>query len=672
MVQPLAARILLPIFGGTSSVWTASMMFFQVALLLGYLYAHGLRTWFRPRTTLVIHLTAIGVSILFLDLDLLKSGQATEALAITVSKELWLALGIPFVFLSASTPLIQAWQSVSHESSETYRLYACSNAGSLVALIGYPLLIERLGIGLQSGIFRFGLAGLVLLTAISGIQIFKFTTWTTSKSSDSESLEKHSIGPMIVAAWFLAAATASGLLISTTNVLCKEVASYPFLWVLPLTLYLLSFIVCFERPAWYQREIFIILFAISIYAAIVLLHLGPNAGLVLQVAGFGSVVFFGAMICHGELYLWKPPTQWLTLFYLIIASGGATGSAIVTLVAPNIFNHYFEFHLSLFCCLLVPGMAIAFDYVVRNKSSSQMPSFGKMYVVILVAMTGAMPVICSWYFLSSPILQPHQIVRWRNEYGIVSVSEDDQYRKMFNGQTNHGGQFLDSNKQLQPNAYYSKGSGADVAFHLARQNKKNLNVCVIGLGTGSMLSYGTEKDEFRFYEINALSVDAARQYFTYLDHQNAEIVVGDGRLQMEKENLEGLDHRFDIIFVDAFTSDSIPVHLLTQECIDLYLRNLAEDGILVFHITNKFVDLMPVIESIKTENELEPLFVRHENRDFDIATKWVLMAKNHIPFDSEYVEAYTQPWPKKIKPIRWTDDYSSVAPLVTWSQQLDY
>lgn len=649
------------------------MMFFQVALLLGYFYAHGIRTLFGPRTTFIVHCIAITSSLYFLDLNLLKSGQASDQLALNVSKELWIALGIPFVFLSASSPLIQAWQSTSHDSKQTYRLYAWSNAGSLAALISYPFLIERFGLNLQASIFKFGMFGLVLMMIVSGIQVFRHQKWVGNVADQSDEGRSSSISPLKIVFWLFAAASASALLISTTNILCQEVASFPFLWILPLTLYLLSFIICFDRPNWYSRRIFLFLFATAIYAAILLLHFGPNAGLVLQVVGFGALVFSGSIICHGELYRLKPTTKSLTLFYLCIATGGAVGSAVVTVIAPNVLDHYFEFHASILLCLLVPVVVLVSEIASTSKSNAAGTlSLGRFYTVVLLCMAGAMPVICSKYFLSSPVYQTTQIVRWRNEYGIVSVSEDEQYRKMFNGQTNHGGQFLDASKQLEPNAYYSAGSGVDVAFQLARQQKQELDVCVIGLGTGSMMSYGRTDDEFRFYEINPLSVTAAKQFFTYLDSDKAEIVVGDGRLELEKENRAGIQHRFDMIFVDAFSSDSIPVHLLTQECIDLYFRNLSDNGLLVFHITNKFIDLMPVIASLRTENELDTLLVNHENDDFEIATKWVIATKNNQYFQTEIAKTNQTAWPTGIKPVQWTDDYSSVAPLVRWWQELNY
>ena len=644
------------------------MMFFQFALLGGYLYAHLLRRVFKPRMSFIVHSLALAGSFFFLDLDSLRIATPSSNIGVSVSKELCFAVGLPFTFLSATSPLIQAWQSVSQSDVKTYRLYAFSNMGSLAALLAYPLLVERIGLTAQATTWRFAFLSIILMTFFCGLQVWNSQTWTHNSNKNDLSSTKASWKWGQLISWLCVAASASALLISTTNILCREVAAYPFLWVLPLTLYLLSFIVCFEKPHYYQRLIFVSLLAVAAFGSVLLLHLGPNAGLFWQVFGFGALVFSGCMVCHGELYRMKPPARSLTLFYLMIATGGAIGSGFANLIAPYLFNHFYEFHLSICACLLIP---VSKMFAERISIVTNGTKVNLSYSVVLLAMTGAMPVLCSLYFLSNSKLQPHQIIRWRNEYGILSVEQVENYRKMFNGQTNHGGQHLDSALEFKPNAYYSEGSGVDLAFRLARSQNNKLSIGVIGLGTGSMLSYGAPQDNFRFYEINPLCVAAAGSFFTYLDNDKAEVVIGDGRLEIEKENKSGKRHQFDILFVDAFSSDSIPVHLLTQECVEVYLNNVSENGIIVFHITNKFIDLLPVITSITNNNDLSKVLIHHENQEFDLKTKWVLASKNESLFEYEWVQQETKPWPKDIKEVKWTDERSSVASLVVWSKKLD-
>ena len=685
-IQPIAARLILPAFGGTSTVWATCMMFFQVALLLGYLYAHCLRTILRPVQAWLLHSTAAIVAFALINFSILGAPPESSNMSFAVSLQLGFSIGLPFLILSATSPLVQAWYAISETAgaAKTYRLYAFSNIGSLLALISYPFFVERFGLSVQAATWKFVFLGYILLVVSCGFRIYGFNKWSQEANADeSEDFLTSKLvdgQPATIAnrlLWLVFSALASMLLISTSNILCQEMASFPFLWILPLTLYMLTLVICFDRPQWYCRRLFYPAFAISIFAAILLFHLGTNSGLVFQIVGFASVLFFGAMVCHGELYGLKPATQKLTQFYLFVSLGGAIGGSFAVVLAPRIFDGFYEFHASLILILFASAFSVWRSLGRDSRQTNRL-----VYSHFFVSMLAAAPVVCSLMFFFQPALQPGVIFRERNEYGIVTVSENDEYRKMLNGQTNHGGQFLATEDRMKPSAYYSVGSGAEVAFSIARnwqfdsnsgaspRSETGLDVTVIGLGTGSMLAHAEPIDRFRFYEINPLSESAARQYFSFLDDfPKTEVVIGDGRLRLAEHLSNNPNQKSDILFVDAFSSDSIPVHLLTAECVDLYMDCLQPNGILVFHITNKYVDLLPVIQSIVDSNDLASVLINHENKDFDIRTRWVLLSRQKQISNQREALEYSSAWPSKLTPVQWTDDSSSLTPGVKWSNQ---
>ncbi len=674
MVQPLAARLILPGFGGTAAVWTTCLMYFQVALLCGYLYAHTIRSFLSPRAGWLLHCLLLFIAMSGFRPDNLSIPilDPESNLSAAMAWRLTISIGFPFLMLSATGPLVQAWQSISGSSQRTYRLYAVSNAGSLMALVAYPFVFDRLlGVSVQKTIWFAGFVVFCLLMTASGLQVVGKSAWQYESNLTDAIASNQEMGGRLfqTTVWVLLPAIASTLLLSSTNILCQEVASYPFLWILPLVSYLLGLIICFDRPAWYRRQIFYPLFAISTGVSIVLFHRGINAGLWAQAIGSATVVFAGSMVCHGELYRLKPATSQLTQFYLAIAFGGAIGGFFAVVIAPEIFNGFFEFHCSLLACLIA---AWWMPFFRNSELSNRNPKAGLFYAYGLFAAIAATPVICSLVFLNASQSQLGVVFRERNEFGIVRVQDLNDYRYMYNGQTNHGGQYLNQ-ADMQPSAYYSSGSGAAVAFKtvrnwkLASASNPSLHVGVLGLGTGSLSSYAQTGDEFRFYEINPLVVDAAREFFTYLKQSDPDVVVGDGRVQMLRELDQSGGHDFDLLFVDAFSSDSIPVHLLTSECFDLYLQHLNANGIIVVHITNRFVDLRSVLYSIARSKELGAVLIEHKNAEFGIRTRWVLMSRNNRLASEPIVQRHLADWPTEMPTIIWTDDFSSLASVVIWS-----
>ena len=642
------------------------MMFFQVALLLGYLYSHLLKSCLSPRHSAIVHALAACLAGFTIDFETLNLASSFNGnLSAAVCLKLLSSIAFAFIILSATSPLLQWWFSYTHKDQNPYRLYALSNIGSLLGLFAYPLVVERFELNAQSSGWTIAYLVVAAVLIASGWQAISINPTPSGKTNDQE---KHSSATSIVC-WIVLSATASLMLIATTNLLSQEVAAHPLLWVSPLAAYLLSIVFCFERPDLYKRHWFLPLFTITIFVAILLFHLGTNAGLILQTVGFLALLMVGSIVCHGELYRIRPNTEKLTGFYLAMAIGGALGGALGVLIAPNVFDGFYEFHTSILLCLIVSTAIVFSDRKKKPHGSSRL-----LYGYFFISTVAASPVLCSLLYSIQPEFQPELIFRDRNAYGIVSVTETDNYRKMYNGQTNHGGQFLDGAKSVLPSAYYTKGSGVDIAFRYARQHDetaiRHLNVGIIGLGTGSMLAYHQPNDQFTFYELNPICEFAAREYFTFLNQFEPEVVIGDGRVMLQDELEKNGSNRFDLIFLDAFSSDSIPIHLLTTEAIDLYLKHLNEDGLLIFHITNRFVDLRPVIWALVHDNGLSAATFEHTNQQFDIKTRWIITTRDSDFLKNAIIKKHQLVEKDEIAELLWTDQCAPLSPIVIWSNQI--
>lgn len=684
-VQPMIARFILPWFGGTAAVWTTCMMFFQVVLLLGYLYAHLLRRLCSPRfawlTHLIVLASATALAAVVPAENLRPTGD--ENLTLAIIGVLALSIGMPFFVLSSTSPLIQAWQSSSHVGQSPYRLYALSNLGSMLALVTYPFLIERFfPMATQARYWMIGFCLFAILCSWCGWQTVRLKTWASDASTNpmfagrGRSTAKPRLGGTVM--WFVLAMTASVILLATTNLMCQEVASIPFLWILPLSLYLLSFIICFDRPALYQRRIFIPLLVMGTVVSIALVHLSVFAGLALQVAGLATVCFAASMTCHGELERLKPAAEYLTGYYLWIAFGGAVGGVFVCVVAPMIFTSFLEFQIGLMICLLVALKTVLWPKPVKLVTSGTQPPgpsrvlSNLMAIGIFVALS---LVVCSMIYFLDPSYEKGLVFRGRNEYGLVSVVEDGPYRRFINGRIEHGGQRIEPGREMEHISYYMPQSGAGLAFDSYRsQADSKLNVAVIGLGAGAMATWMEPGDEIVFYEINPMVELIAKEHFEFLKYAKGKTTVklGDGRLQLQNEAAIENSPKYDLLFMDAFSSDSIPVHLLTAQCFELYLQRLKPNGVLIAHITNRFIDLRPVLLQHAIDHGLTPILIDYHSADKSFETRWVLLTRNEQVIESEMVKMLQSPWPFTIRPVRWTDDYASVAALLNWSAGIDW
>src|ERR1700733_10922332 len=671
-VQPLIAKIILPWFGGGAEVWIVCLLFFQVALLLGYLYAHLLSRTFRPPTQVRIHAGVVAASLLALPILPKASWKPSgpDAPVVHVLLLLAVSVGLPYFILSSTSPLLQAWFAQSRTGGTPYRFYALSNAGSMLALLSYPVLIEPMFSSSHQAVgWSVAYAGVALWCAAVG---FLFRGEAVA-STNQESLLRPNW--KLQALWVSLTACASALLLAITNHITQNVASVPFLWIVPLSIYLLSFILCFDATGWYRRGLFLRLLGVMLggmaYA------LGPSfTGLPIKILIplFCCGFFVCCMFCHGELARLKPVPAYLTTFYLMCAFGGALGAGLVALVAPRVFSGYYELQVSMGICAILVLVVHHRDPESDFRKTPWQPAW-----LILVALVVAL--VASLFTTARQQASEARLTA-RNFYGVLrvldgivpnvilvkgssvqSLDEDSRYRRLMNGTIDHGLQFLAPSRRSWPTTYYGPDSGIGVAL-AAAHGQDRLHVAVIGLGAGTIAAYGQPGDHYWFYEINPLDVRVANQEFSYLRDSQAkiDIVLGDARLSLERQPPQG----FDLLAVDAFSGDSIPVHLLTRQAFDLYFRNLKPGGVLAVHISNKYLDFEPVVASAAAWLDKEAVLISNPD-DHQIgvyAASWILVgSRSGFLGQSRIEKAGTILAPAKNVSF-WPDDYSSLLPIL--------
>lgn len=690
-VQPLIARNILPWFGGTAAVWTGCMLFFQTGLLLGYGYAYVVQRWLSPRNGWYVHMVFLTLAAFFAmpipSESLQPSG--TENVTVGVWSILLKTIAIPFIALSATSPLIQAWQAETHSHRSPYPLYALSNVGSLLALISYPFVIEPwLSAGEQGQVWRLVFWMFVVFCFASGWQVSKISDRQQQAQGTDGTLDSTPVWQLLV--WLALAMTGSVVLLATTNLLCQEIAAVPLLWIAPLTVYLLSFVICFDYPNLYQRWFFIPFLAISAVIAVFVVLINVFAGVGLQIGAMLSVCFAATMTCHGELERLKPAPRELTKFYFILAFGGALGGFGVAVLAPKWFADFYEFYIGVLASLTIMMIACYYSYFAKRGGGERwkFQTIGSMIGLLLLI--GAFAIVAlSLYIVIDPNLRPNEIHRERNEYGLLAVEEKSGYRNFIHGHIEHGGEFV-SGESKKYSSYYQPGSGVAVAIEVFREfqilngRDEGLQVGVVGLGVGGMLAWSKANDQFTFFELDPAVERIARKYFRYLNQTPAktEVIIGDGRIQLQrrgeairqkKATQAQMDAaRFDLLFLDAFSSDAIPIHLMTAECFSIYLDNLAENGVLIAHITNRFVDLRPVVYHLANENQLSPILLETKHTSDTSATRWVLMTRNADVLSTLASHPNRVDWPRGMKTIRWSDDRSSLFDVITLSGKIDW
>ena len=662
-VQPLIARFILPWFGGTPSVWTSCMLFFQVVLLLGYGYAHVLNRYLPTRKQFLIHVTLLLVSFLFLPIipsEYWKpDGEKSPVLGIVLL--LSVTIGIPYVLLSATSPLLQAWFSRSYPDRSPFRLFALSNFGSLLALFSYPFLFEpNLRLTQQAttwsaGYFSFALICSFIAYRSSRLELANADQRTTGVTASKPNSET-------IALWLMLSAFPSVLLLATTSQICQEVAVTPFLWILPLGLYLITFIISFDGPRWYNRTFFgLAMIAFCIIAG-VLYAKGVSMAIWLQLIGYNGALFFCAMMCHGELARRKPDPAHLTMFYLVIALGGALGGGFTAVVAPMIFTTYFEFPIAIVGCFAAAGLSVVMDNEWYLNRRLPYP----VRVLILVVMVGALTV-----GLSQPDSKraSDADLKTRDFHGTLYVSKftngRGDYLTLTNGRIQHGVQFLAPALRTEPVSYYGYESGVGIAYDLMGQMNPEMRSGVVGLGAGVIAAYGRPQDEMIFYELNPAVDEIARSQFFYLDECQADwkVKLGDARINLERD-VSNDAPRLDLLSVDAFSSDAIPTHLLTRECFAVYRQRLAVTGVLCVHVSNRFLNLEPVVYALARDQGLECRTVDYDppesEEDLHSSSTWILVSSSKDFLDAFDELSIEQPEVGDLDRYLWTDDFSSL------------
>jgi len=679
-VQPLIAKVILPWFGGGPAVWTACMLFFQVVLLGGYAYAHLISTHLSRRVGSLIHIAALMVSLAFLPItpeaEIWKRADITQPTGFI----LWLLLanvGVPYFLLSSTTPLVQRWFSDSYSNHSPYRLYALSNTGSLLALLTYPFLVEpTLTLGTQVGIWSVGYGAFAVLCAWSAWRAVSAKLQTDTGvdvAADGDSGDDRPAPTTVsILLWLGLAAAGSIMLLATTNQMSQEVAVIPFLWVIPLALYLVTFIITFEHERWYNRFHFGLLMGVSSILATAVLFGGVFVPLWAQIVVYAGTLFACCMTCHGELFRSRPDPAHLTLFYLVVSAGGALGGLFVAAVAPVIFDGYWDYHVGLIACVFLTQLAwLRSGVKVRGFSAR-----GALYLR-LGLMVSALALVL---YAQVRIRSHGMVAASRNFYGVLQISRHDdevgEKLALTHGRIVHGQQYQDPEKRKWATAYYGPQSGVGLAaLHHPRRSAaggaSGLNVGVVGLGVGTVSAYGKPGDKLRFYEINPEVVRLAKKPYTYIADSKADvdIVLGDARVQLERELAQQGPHRFDVLAIDAFSSDAIPIHLITREATEVYWEHLADDGILTFHISNRSLDLTPVTRALADVCHCE--VVRTESPDDPKSgvsfSTWVLLTSNRAFLDTPAVRDSIVPWDDSDRPpLLWTDDFASLWQVLKW------
>ena len=644
-LQPMIAKAILPWFGGSAAVWGTCLMFFQAVLFLGYLYAHWLTHQVSPKWQWRVHGLLLLASVALL--PVLPSAawkpSGTEDPSSRILLLLSATVGLPYFLLSSTSPLLQAWYSRTQGGALPYRYFALSNLASLVALLSYPTLVEP-WTSLRGQGWAWS-AGYVLY-AIGCITAGWFASrhfWlaeTASQSSDAAP----TLGSRLL--WVLLAAFASTLSLAVTNHLTQNVAPIPFLWVLPLAVYLITFILCFERDGWYPRKVMLALHGCSLAGlAYLLVKQTPGTSIRLVIPALLAGLFLCCMFCHGELARRKPASTYLTQFYLMIALGGAVGALLVGMVAPIVLLGTYELPLALAACALFTLLLEYKKWWVTDI----------VWTALGVGVFVAAGVQIQAYKLPARVLM-------RSFYGGLRVVDTDGARSMVHGVVSHGTQFVSAEKRRAATTYYAPGTGVERTIEAFRHSGQKVGV--IGLGVGTLAAYGQPGDIYRFYEINSQVIALANREFTYLKDSRAhiEIVTGDGRLSLEREQPQN----FDVLVVDAFSGDSIPVHLLSREAMDLYFRHIKPDGVLAFHVSNTALALAPVVQQLA--NALGyPALDLHTRQKKDLGryeSEWVVVGRGAELLARPQFEDASRPF-QVIAGLRtWTDDYSTLFPIL--------
>lgn len=660
-VQPIISKCVLPWFGGTPAVWTTCMLFFQLLLFGGYLYAHLLRSLCSPTWQAAIHLALLFAAAISLPIEPSDAWKPNGDESPTLYL-LWMLashVGLPYFVLSSTGPLIQAWLSFQDNSERVYRLYALSNAGSLFALLSYPFLFEPVfSVSMQSALWSLLFCLFVLVQGYVAISLLR------SVRSDAAVGDCHlaATKPQTIswarrAGWLGLPALASVLLLVVTNHVCQDIAVVPFLWVLPLSLYLASFIVCFDSPQWYQPKP---IAAITLLALILIQAkslMPANVQLIAEAACYMVMLFGACLLCHGEVARLKPETQKLTQYYAMLSAGGALGGVIVAIVCPLILNNHAELP---FFVALVTAMTFLLFFACKTWRHTEYDWAAAARLKYGAAVLMIAPIVTMAFFSKH-----RTIASQRNFFGVLSVREKPLGTVLVHGSTLHGMQRYAPN-QSQPTTYYGRGSGVGHVIAALQADQDSLHIGVVGLGCGVLTTYGRPTDRFDLIEINPAVIDIADRYFTFMRDCPSDLTrhLGDGRLVLERME----QARFDLLVLDAFSSDAIPAHLLTRESMQLYKQRLAANGVLAIHTSNNHLELSPLVHNLARDAGLESRMFEGTGDDSIGTTPstWMILASaGHPVFAAESLASAKAATPEELRdaPL-WTDQHHNLVSVL--------
>jgi hypothetical protein len=685
--EPMAAKQLLPVLGGSSAVWVTCLVFFQATLLLGYLYAY----WMVRRGGGWMHVALLGVALAALAVSLGRGvdvgvrASAAEHPVATIFVSLGATIGLPFFVLSATSPLLQVWWVRRMGGAVPYRLFGLSNVGSLLALAMYPFVVEpRLTLAMQRGVWA---AGFVVFAGLCGWVSWGSAGAIVSTHRDETAMNGAEARGLPLPSgqgqndsrlgavtgwrwmWFLLPMAAAMQLSAVTSHLSQDIAAIPLLWVLPLAVYLVTFILAFDAPGLYRRwmvaRLLVVMLASLGYA---LSKLDARMPVGLSILFYLAEVFVACWFCHAETYRLRPESAEESMtFYLLVAAGGVAGTFFVGIACPLLFRANYDLSIA----FLVTAVLAA--CVLWREGWAQRALWSAVSVGLL-----ALCVALHVQFVRQTVM------RARNFYGSLRVTEagyDDQglgqggdastgtgpVRVLMNGRIRHGMQMLDADRRRVPTTYYAQDSGVGVALRNCCEGRAK-NVGVVGLGVGTIAAYGRPGDRFTFYEINPLVEPIARNLFTYLRDSGAavSVVSGDGRMSLSREAPQG----FDVLVVDAFTGDAIPLHLLTREAMQVYRRQLAPGGVVAFHVSNSYLDLAPEIARVAESEGMQARVVESFAIPAEGAYRatWVLVSGDAEFFAKAGVESVAMAIAQRPDLRVWTDDYSSLWPVLRLGQ----
>ncbi len=648
-VQPIISKCVLPWYGGTPAVWTTCMLFFQVLLFGGYLYAH-LLSRFPISLQAFIHTLLLLAATAVLPIkpaDDWKPTGDTDPTWHLLSLLIY-HVGLPYFVLSSTGPLMQAWLSRFLVDQRVYRLYAISNCGSLLALVSYPFVVEPLmSVSWQSTIWCWLFGAFVLLQTLLALKMIVRRPRTSPHSVQNGNSPAEPVTNRRRFGWIALSATASVLLLTTTTHVCQDIAVVPFFWVLPLSLYLISFIISFDSNRIYYPKVFATLALISLVLIQLSTKMPANPQLVVDASASVLFMFFTCVLCHGEVARLKPSVNHLTQYYLMISAGGAIGGLFVAMICPIVFDDYFERSIA-----MTAGGSIAFVlYFATRTWGSQFYDWRFAGGFRLIA--GLLPVISIGAATQRTV--PNTIECSRNFFGVLRIEGHPKETVMVHGQTIHGVQ-RSVPHQHAPTTYYGHQSGVGKVLDIQGEAGP-IKVCGVGLGCGVLATYGRAHDRFDFIEINPEVIRLANKRFTFLNDSQASVrtILGDGRLVLERMDAP----EYDVLILDAFSSDSIPTHLLTHEAMQLYCTKLSERGTIVFHISNKHLDLAPLVHKLADANHLTSrvLVSAGNEEDHTLPALWVVVAEpEHSLWTDWRLKYAANPRPEQVKQtLLWTD-----------------